>query len=67
MAIQNRFGHLKYPLSSVLRRLLMTLMQKMHNIHAFSAILPKNRNNLYDFNRNIALSYEYRNRYMNII
>ncbi|MEH2379553.1 MAG: hypothetical protein V7K27_11830 [Nostoc sp.] len=55
------------PLSSALRRLLMSLMQKMHNIHAFSAILPKNRNNLYDFNRNLSLSYEYRNCYINII
>jgi hypothetical protein len=45
----------------------LALMQKMHIIYSFSAILPENRNNLYDFNINLALTYEYRNCYMNII
>lgn len=40
-------------------------MQKMHNFNRFSANLLKNRNNLYDFNKNLALTYEYRNCYMN--
>ena len=68
MAIQNRLRIISNPLhQGVCVAHWLTVMQKMHITYPFSAILLKNRNNLYDFNRNLVLSYEYRNCYINII